>query len=904
MRAPVSADAGIAAHGYGDLEGAIASIASQWLGTNGESIDPTMPFALMGLDSLSTIELGAALESALGVELGPDAVAEYSNIRSLAALVRQQRDKAKAATDPLEAMLADCVLPEDVRPAARARSAAGSLLKAKGILVTGATGFLGSRLVAELLDRSNARLFCLVRGGSAPPRRRLLESLAAFGVTPAAFDARVETIAGDLSHRRLGLAEPAVDALSHRIDAIVHAAASVNWVFAYESLRSTNVLGTLELLRFACRRSIPFHFVSSISVCYASCGPHRADEQFNPLDHLHGVHVGYAQTKIVSETLVREAGRRGLAVRIYRPTLVSGDSRTGAFNADDLLSLMIKACIHMGAAPDLDWALDCLPVDVVSSDIVALSAVPESRLPNGGVFHLVHAKPRHWRECVLWMRLYGYSIRLKSYRDWLRQLEIGTDPSKRAATSHPLRALRSFFLDRNHQSLTIPELYEECRRTKAIATETARLLARRRTVRPALDACLLDRYFAAFTSGGHLPVPGRATRKGVPREHMAFDADFFTRAMCSHTETVERAELTSSGSEHSIIAELSAWQWQRQSGLLRYRLHLRNAGRSTTRNVVVKIKPPDETVMTVGEALANLCDRRVGNAYTRWRDRTGLLGSHLREKALYEMRDAGFQRHRPALLGSRVDQHTGECVLIIDEISNAILMDSVEQTPVWPREHLDVAVRGLAALQSVWYGRAEALVQSPWIGFVQSARSAEEMIELWAALAAHAAPFFSTWADRDLPRIQTTLIDSIRRWWTILEDSPRTLIHHDFNPRNFCLRIRRGRAQLCAYDWELATIGAPQRDLAELLCFVLPATATDEDIEFWIERHRLHLERETSSAIDLVEWRRAFAAALYDVLVNRLAMYALVHRVKPQAFLPRVVRTWRRLYQRFPADRE
>jgi hydroxymethylglutaryl-CoA reductase (NADPH) len=107
--------------------------------------------------------------------------------------------------------------------------------------------------------------------------------------------------------------------------------------------------------------------------------------------------------------------------------------------------------------------------------------------------------------------------------------------------------------------------------------------------------------------------------------------------------------------------------------------------------------------------------------------------------------------------------------------------------------------------------------------------------------------------------------------------------------------------RLCAYDWELATLGAPQRDLAEFLCFVL-TDATTADAGRWIEHHRVALERASGTTIDAVRWTGGFRSALYDVLINRLAMYAMVHRVRRQSFLPRVVRTWRCLYQQFPLD--
>jgi hypothetical protein len=126
------------------------------------------------------------------------------------------------------------------------------------------------------------------------------------------------------------------------------------------------------------------------------------------------------------------------------------------------------------------------------------------------------------------------------------------------------------------------------------------------------------------------------------------------------------------------------------------------------------------------------------------------------------------------------------------------------------------------------------------------------------------------------------------------------LIHNDFNPRNICLRHQPDGPRLVAYDWELATIGAPQHDLVELLCFVLTERASRHDVYGWIERHRLLLECDTGAEIDRRMWINGFRASLYDLMLNRLPMYCLIDRVRRQRFLPRVVRTWRRLYQWFP----
>ena len=234
----------------------------------------------------------------------------------------------------------------------------------------------------------------------------------------------------------------------------------------------------------------------------------------------------------------------------------------------------------------------------------------------------------------------------------------------------------------------------------------------------------------------------------------------------------------------------------------------------------------------------------------------------------------------------------------LEELEGATLLNAVDAPHQWQQQDVEAAVDGLAELHAVWYGRESELRAQPWIGVVQSAASMSDMRDLWTALADHAAPAFSSWADPDIAGLHRRLIENVGGWWQHLERAPRTLIHHDFNPRNLCLRD----GVLCAYDWELATIGAPQRDLAEFLCFVLPPDCAVDEVSAWVERHRRALACETGTSIDRDAWHRGFSAALYDLLVNRLSTYAMVHRIRPQSFLPRVLRTWRALYGYFPLE--
>ena len=86
----------------------------------------------------------------------------------------------------------------------------------------------------------------------------------------------------------------------------------------------------------------------------------------------------------------------------------------------------------------------------------------------------------------------------------------------------------------------------------------------------------------------------------------------------------------------------------------------------------------------------------------------------------------------------------------------------------------------------------------------------------------------------------------------------------------------------------------------EFLCFTLPADVDPSRARRLVQGYRASLEARCGTAIDPNAWDDGARAALCDILVDRLAMYTMVHRVRPQRFLPRVVRTWGTLHRIFP----
>ncbi|MEG4144508.1 amino acid adenylation domain-containing protein [Microcoleus sp. Pol12B5] len=290
------------------------------------------------------------------------------------------------------------------------------------ILLTGATGFLGAFLLRDLLQQTQAEIYCLVRSAdSESAKKRIQSSLESYLIWDESSSDRIIPIAGDLSQPLLGLSEEQFGVLASKIDVIYHNGAFVKFTYPYSVLKPPNVLGTQEVLRFASQSKLkPVHLISTISV-FSAMGESgikvvREEDELTPGEGLKGA---YTQTKWVAEKLVEVARDRGIPVSIYRPGRISGDSQTGACNPSDLLYRLIAGCVQLGCAPDGDKLMNVAPVDYVSGAIVHLSRQKELL---GKTFHLVNPQSFQMSELLGWIGSMGYQIKRVSSETW--QAEI------------------------------------------------------------------------------------------------------------------------------------------------------------------------------------------------------------------------------------------------------------------------------------------------------------------------------------------------------------------------------------------------------------------------------------------------------------------------------------------------
>ena len=189
--------------------------------------------------------------------------------------------------------------------------------------VTGATGFIGKRLVKKLLERKGSVVHFLIRKES---EGKVADLRQYWGVSAA----RVVPVFGDLNVKKLGVAADNIKSLKGQIDHFYHLAAVYDLGADEASQIAVNIEGTRNTIELAkAIDAAHFHHVSSIAAAGLYEGVFREDmfEEAENYEH------PYFMTKHESEKIVRKECK--VPWSVYRPAMVVGDSTTGEMDKID-----------------------------------------------------------------------------------------------------------------------------------------------------------------------------------------------------------------------------------------------------------------------------------------------------------------------------------------------------------------------------------------------------------------------------------------------------------------------------------------------------------------------------------------------------------------------------------------
>ena len=253
--------------------------------------------------------------------------------------------------------------------------------------ITGASGFIGKRLVRKLLERDATNvIYFLIR----EVERESLPALYEFWGCDAS---RAIPVVGDLTQPLLGVAAVDIKKLGKKTTHFFHLAAIYDLKADAEIQLKVNVDGTRNTVQFAeAIGAKHFHLFSSIASAGLFEGLFREDmfEEAEGLDH------PYFRTKHDSEGIVRR--ECSIPWRIYRPALVVGDSRTGEMDKIDgpyyffkLIQKLRKALPSWMPTIGIEGGrINVVPVDFI---VNAVDCIAHLKGEDGKCFHLVDPSP-------------------------------------------------------------------------------------------------------------------------------------------------------------------------------------------------------------------------------------------------------------------------------------------------------------------------------------------------------------------------------------------------------------------------------------------------------------------------------------------------------------------------------
>ncbi|KAL8666683.1 MAG: hypothetical protein Q9202_001221 [Teloschistes flavicans] len=361
-----------------DLEEHLLNIGRELIGEPLEN--KTTDFFSAGMDSLRAIQMRGLIVKDLDLggnskKLSQNVVFETSNIENLAKHLEDLRQGKMAEVEDWKIVAKGMI--QKYSAFQKHTPGPQSLPKEHVVVLTGATGGLGSHLLSQLSSsRSIAKVYCLLRG--ADPLSRLQKSLQDRKLS---FEtSKAHAVTADLSQPLLGLSEATYSEIQSTVSHIIHAAWPVNFQLPLQSFEP-HIQGLHNLLQLSLStpssEPTKLVFCSSVSTALGTPAPARIPETvIEDLDYVS--EMGYGQSKLVGEHIVaaavEQAGAKASCLRIGQ---VVGDTRQGIWNDREAFPSIVRSALTMGVLPQLGVECEWLPVDTLAKVVVELAGLDE-----------------------------------------------------------------------------------------------------------------------------------------------------------------------------------------------------------------------------------------------------------------------------------------------------------------------------------------------------------------------------------------------------------------------------------------------------------------------------------------------------------------------------------------------
>ena len=270
----------------------------------------------------------------------------------------------------------------------------------KTILLTGATGYLGSHILHHLITTTDKFVYCLVRGKNKKVAETRVNDILEYYFGEnfiKLMKGRVTIFNGDISSEKMGLDDEIYCTLTENVKSIIHTAALVIHYGEYQVFYNANVLPVKYLTEFALEGiKKDIHYVSTRSVCEMidlGEGEFKIIDEYDDFTNITIQDNVYVKTKLEGELAIVEARSKGINTTIYRVGNLVFNSQNGRHqkNIDDnAFYQTINSYLNIGYVSD---TIDDAEMSFIDKTAEAICKIFDKEHLQNEAYHLYN--PNH-----------------------------------------------------------------------------------------------------------------------------------------------------------------------------------------------------------------------------------------------------------------------------------------------------------------------------------------------------------------------------------------------------------------------------------------------------------------------------------------------------------------------------
>ena len=377
-----------------------------------DNLDINTPFLSLGIDSLGLIELQTSLLH-YNFNLTTQTFYRYPTIKRLAKRIDNHEEYYTEKNFQISESFKHTETETDNVKVFADEETLGN------VFLTGANGFIGVHVLHELLETTNVKIYCLVRGTSkVHSLSRLKESYNFYfgkDITDL-LNKRIFVFNGEILYDNFNLPQEDLDTITNNIKTIIHTAAIVKHYGDFEQFKNSNIDGTRRIAGYAYANKKRLIHISSISVSgNYLVKQDNHDVAFTENDLYIGQHYTknvYVNSKFDAEKVVYSYMEKGLTAEVLRIGILAGRYSDGVFQKNITANAFysrIKSLIELKhvSNSNLDQNIEFTPVDLCAKAIVLLS---KTKSAENKVYHLYDDNLVSIKEIIDVLKSFDYDI--------------------------------------------------------------------------------------------------------------------------------------------------------------------------------------------------------------------------------------------------------------------------------------------------------------------------------------------------------------------------------------------------------------------------------------------------------------------------------------------------------------